>query len=1223
MATLDALPQDLWREMGDWLYLHEITRLYQAGSQHLNSRLESVLFRQLACRNAGVPNKKQIDSEMMVLSRLSAEEVAVNYSLNETSPFRPSWLRCCAAAAKRSILLARLFYYDVKQPFPTWLELCGSNFERISVEEPWYSSELLNMFSQLPENLQSLEMRDFFVPDIRFPSSLNVLDLALSINSADAFISWSETALSSLPQLHTLRLDLDSIEDSLSINFDLTPYPSLATIVLQICYPSDAHQCWHLKSPYIASVDVRKKRNDRDSYVWGISDRNPLLILYTPNIKELSLKGVPFIPSIWPDAQCEGRKSLQKLTLRHSFVCGAITMNWPPSLVSIRLIDTDVGELRDRSANGQKQFSLNYALLPPHLVELKIERHSHSDSQARMMVDDERFEPRMNRSSSQNENRFSHFTGGGSGPYRMDEESCGYKILPCPKLRLIVLNDEARGAAFFPSALHCLPGSVTYIRAIASSFIYAGSVWTDETLQTAMKGTQTFRNAVLASSPPGTVLEETSPLLAIEKLVRICWERRTSGNPAFQFSNSAKFEESFSALNLNSLIAYSLFERLWSGLTEPQVQAGYSGVEKAINRGRWSSPAWNFSTPIPACVTKLRAHGCFEQDTDGIYVDGGIVISLASTQLEGDKDLSRVPFRCHPHALPYLEKPKDLESCSSSQASSSPKSRSRMETDDESEYNESHAPTPDPHGMSYLFFAIRSIDIWDSIATQIVALDMDRMEKTDVRYLLRKTRGFRLMTALRRVRVQAGCGSSDLSLAQLPEWLEEVVWDAGRTTLGLDSSTSSLPTLFESQSLNVPEDSQEPYFQAIGRVPRLYSDENRKLNLQRLVCRVSAADSLSVEELVKWRLPYLKELQLLPLKTAIADSNLAIDGVSLPSTLLNDLIDHLRILEMCADANLDQTHQPSSLEQLKHIAKKFLERNASSPALRCPSVAFNSVDPHSSPLNASPELNVEAIKDWIKVNLPNTHFDTFSIPDLRSFIIPDTVDTINLVPEDDPFMSLLDDDEIPTHLMDLKIGGPQLSMRRSSDELDFANWPPALTKIQLSSKEVHRGFFDNLPSTLRIIHIFATRKFSSFEDVGSVELHKRFPHLEDLFVPNVELVCPEFLCDVPSSCWRIVCDVYGLEASESADEATTSNVSTLSELEPLIPAHIRVLQLNGRVLRKEFNPNCKKRKDTERLPGIEKQGSSEMFNLSPDNKKRRLHASGETPTAEVVQGCIM
>lgn len=1222
MATLGALPQDLWRELGNWLYLHEITRLYQAGSQHLNSRLESVLFRQIACRNAGVPIKKQIESEMMVLSRLSAEEVAINYSLNETAPFLPSWLRCCALAAKRSIVLGRLFYYDVKQPFPTWLELCGPNFERISVEEPWYSSELLNMFSQLPEHLQSLEMREFFAPDIRFPSSLNVLDLALSIDSADAFISWSETTLSLLPQLHTLRLDLDSIEDSLSINFDLTPYSSLATIVLQISYPSDAHQCWHVKSPYLASVDVRKKRNERDSYVWGISDRNPLLILYTPHIKELSLKGVPFIPSIWPDAHCEGRKSLQKLTLRHSFVCGAITMNWPPSLVSIRLIDTDVGELRDRSSNGQKQFSLNYSLLPPQLVELKIERHSHMDSQSRMMVDEERFEPRMTRSSSQNENRFSHSVGGGSGPYRMDEESCGYKILPCPKLRLIVLNDEARGAAFFPSALRCLPASVTYIRAIASSFIYAGSVWTDETLQAAMKGTATFRNAILSASPPGTVLEETSPFLAIEKLVRICWERRTSGNPAFLFSNSAKLDGSFTVLNLNSLIAYSLFERLWSGLTEPQVEAGYSGVEKAINRGRWSSPAWNFSTPIPSCVTKIRAHGCFEQDTDGIYVDGGIIISLDSTHLEGDEDLARVPFRCHPHALPYLEKTKGASSCPSS-ASSSPKSRSTLEIDDESEYDCTHVPTPDPHGMSYLFFAIRSIEIWDSIASQIVALDMDRMDKTDVRYLLRKTRGFRLMTALRRVRVQAGCGSSDLSLAQLPEWLEEVIWDAGRTTLGLNSSTSSLPTLFESQSLNVPDDSQEPYWQAIGRIPRLYSDEHRKLNLQRLVCRVSAADSLSVEELVKWRLPYLKELHLLPLKTAIADSNLAIDGESLPSTLLNDLINHLKILEMCADANLDQTYQPSSLEQLKHIAKKFLESNASLPALRCPSVAFNSVDPHTSPLNASPELNVEAIKDWIKVNLPNTHFDTFSIPDLRTFIIPDTVDTINLVPDDDPFMSLLELDEASIHPANFQIAGPQFSIRRTSDELDFANWPPALTKIQVSSNEVHRRFFDNLPSTLRIIHIFGTRKYTSFEDVGTIELHKRFPYLEDLFVPNVELICPETLVDVPQSCWRIVCDAYGLEERESSDEKSSLGNTLLSELEPLIPAHLRVLQLNNRVLKKEFNLNCKKRKDTRHMSGIEKQGSTEMIGLSPDNKKRRLHSSGETPTAEVVQGYIM
>lgn len=1218
MDSLACLSQDLWRELGNWLYLREITRLYQAGSQKLNSRLESVLFRQLRCQNAGIPNNSHINAEMEVLRRLSAEEVAVFYSLVETTPFRSSWLKCCALSAKKSISLSRLFYYADGSSFPSWLELCGPNFERISVEEPWYPSNLVHMLSDLPTNLQCLEMRDFYAPEVQFPKSLNVLELALSGDNVDSFLAWTHTTLSSLPALHTLRLDLDVIEGGETVNFDLTPYSSLATIALQISYPMDSHQCWNLTSPYLVSVDIRKKRDSRGHQEWSIADTKPRLTLALPSIQDLYLESIPFIASLWPKHCDGGRKALQKLKLRHSFVCAAVARDWPPFLTSINLIDTDIGELRDRTSNGQKPFSLNYALLPPHIVEIKIERQSYRDSQSRVVGDEENWEDRFSRGSHHNENRFSHSVGGGNGPYRMDEESCGYKILPCPKLRLIVLTDEARGAAFFPSALRCLPASVTFIKAIASSFIYAGSVWTDETLKEAMRGSQTFRQAVLASAPPGTVLEETSPILAVEKLVRIGWERRTTGDPAFQFVNSAKFDSPPSTLNLNSLVAYTMFERLWTGLTETQIQKAFSGIRKAINRGKWTTPAWNFATPIPPSATRLRVHGCFSPELDGTYVDGGCIVDLDLTRLEGDEELSLVPFNCDPHALPYVAQKDDLtedtQNCPWSKCDGIG-GRKKKKTDFPSQNSKSGVP---PHYMSFIFFGIRSIDIWDSISTQIVALDMDRMEKTDVRHLLRKTRGFRLLTALRRLRVQTGCGSCDLTLAQLPEWLEEVVWDAGRTTLGSNaqSFSPSLTSLLGSQTLNVPDSSSEQYWEALGRAPRLWNDDERKLNLHRLVCRVSSADSFSVEELVKWRLPRLKELQLRPLKMVISESPLAIDGENMPATLLADLIRHLRVLEMSISAHSELVHQPKSFETLKRIAKTFLTTNASSSILRKPAIAFNSSEQHTSPLNIETEFNVETIKDWIKTNLAPVSFDTFSVPDLRTFTIPDFVDTINLIPANDPLLSLLEDDESPSAPFALKTRLPFLSIRRTSDDLSFVNWPSSLTKLQLYIDNVHHKFFHHLPSTLQVIHLLGTRKYDFFVDPEGNELCERFPNLEDLFVPHMCVFSGINSLSIPESCWRIVCDIQISERIHRDERIDNSFEALMAQIESQIPVTLRVLQLNGTVLKKETSLNYKKRKESVGSIATGRLGSVDQTGLAPDVKKRRLCASDEVSSGQ-------
>ena len=1174
----------------------------------LNSRLESVVFLQIYCYSDGMPSKELINMEMNVIRRLRAEEVAIFYSPSEMTPFRPSWLRSCSKSATKAIAMGPFYYYDEESRFPTWLELCGTHFERISVQERWCPPSLLSMFDKLPESLQCLEMRGFNAPECRFPKCLNLLDLELSVTTADDLFAWTSTTLSALASLHTLRLNLKPIEGPTAIYYDLSPYSSLSSIAIRINWPRINQQCWHIISPHLAYVEVAKM-SSRGSFNYLPSPAvQPLVVLHTPNIKELYLIGIPFLPSIWHETHAAAQKSLQKLKLRHSFVCASIANSWPPSLASIILIDTDIGEQRMRSSNGQKHFTLNYSLLPPLLVELKIERHNHRDNSSRLLLGEHEWDDRINRIPSQNDDRYSNSLGGGAGPYRMDEESCAYRVLPCPKLRTIVLTDEARGAAFFPTALRCLPSSVTFIKAIASSFIYAGSVWTDDTLRNAIRGSQTYRAAVLAGAPPGTVLEDTVPILAVEKLVQICWERRTSGNPAFQLVNSAQFDDDFSALNLNSLVAYSLMEPLWKGLTEQQVQEAYLGIRTAINRGKWTTPAWNFVTLIPPSVSKIRSHGCFNPDNDGIYMDSGYIVSVEATHLENDLDLSLIPFQCAPHELPYHKGTDDHVSKNSCSMSSIQNWRENVKVGSQVDRSSSAFSGSQPLAMSYEFFGIRSIEIWESIATQIVVLNMERMDKTDIRSLLRKTRGFRLLTSLRRLRVQAGCGGCDLSLAQLPEWLEEVVWDAGSTEIGNLGFDPSLSLLLRSHHIKVPTAGSEACLRILGRRPLLWTDENRKLNLERLVCRVSHAGAFSVEELVKWRLPRLRELQLLPLKRIIGDTR------KCPSNLLDDLVQHLELLEMANAANLEQIYQPRSEEEVRMIAKKFLERNASSSTLREPAIAFNVDDHREFLLNIQPELSIESLKKWLQTNIIYTSFDSFAVPNLRFFAIHENVHSINLISPEDPFLSLLDDrldDAGRQRYFELHTQSlPVISIRQSPiDSLVVHPWPPGLTKLQIDISAQNQQFFLSLPPTLKIIHLLGTTNLR--EDVSPLALHQRFPNLVDLFAPSLELCRVKTLQELPQSVWRMVCAAEMPECPQFDGQNPEFVGVYYDQTFGPIPSHIRILQLNGHIIRKDIPFNFKKRKGSEDLPSVERRRSSGNPESPRESKKRLLITSSE------------
>lgn len=1265
MDSLSYIPNDLWVVISEWVSLREISRLWRSGSKTLIFRLESTSLRNLQVSTSESCLEEDLLLDLQVLRRLRTEKVTLECM---SHLLVASFLLCSAATARKSLYIVSLSHLYVLKGSPTWQKACRKNLEEIHISGSWLglTPSLHQMFEEFPVNLKSLRVPRYSLPEgheTRLPKTLLIAAFTPSVCTLFSLYRWIDATLGHLTKLQFLDISLSIVDAESTIDLNFSRFPSLTRLKLEITTVEtripNRRIIWNIVSPSIASLEVWKTQSQ-----YG-PDACPLL-LNTPGLVELSLVCILYSPSIWDRNRTNigknGPSSLKKLSLHQGFLSSEIASHWPPNLTSLVLSDTSFGEVSTEGRAKSSQFP--YSKLPPLLEELRIFKpttlstsgmnRSRSQLLAEMNTGMHNYEPRSAVSFS-----------GNSGPYRLDGESCEWRTIPCPNLRILVITDGGRGASVFPSALPFLPPALDLLNVMASSdarhsnkFVDngLGGSWTDEAVIRAIRGSKPF---VSATAPYNDMEEDESKrnkaIMQTSNNLRVLWERRADGNPTWEWQNfglkskgefkeskgefkeskdefkeseeefkesKEEFEENNedlrpTSINLNRYMVSNLFGRIWEGYNEKSAVAAFEEMEKSMRVGRWSSPAWNFNAPLPSSIRTVSAHGCFNVENSACYIDGPVEVTVEATSLAESLNPETdylIPFIYGPfvHPLPSYQQVL-LET--SKKHFSSDFTSSSMDVDLENHLDRFNLNHVSPE--VYSFWAIRSIDIWESLSTHLVTLNLDRMERADIRSLLRKTHGFRSMTALRRLRVCAGEGNCSLLLATLPIWLEEVVWDAGETLFQSNPFLASTmpwttPTSAETLKAAAALDKSH-YLNILGRMPTLWDDIDRKSEISRLVCRVSAVSVEHLEELVKWRMPKLKELRMMPLKTAKCETERTIEKEG--PDIFEALVYHLEVLVMIHCARSNNIHNPWPQEKTRQYAKHLLRIAPAAPMFQKPIVKLIvglAVNEGKIPTERE-SIGMQSIKTWMKFNLPNSSFDSFSIGNSGVIFVPHHVKNISMVDEDNPLMEeIAKDFENPgsifaphKNLDDFlrRLNHPNqpiLSIRPGTFHAEpiVLHWPKSLTKVELLLPMPTGIRLTPLPDTLKVLHIYDRMETDQLGAGWLLGMHQ----LEDLFTPLLSLLDPQHVSQLPPNAWRIVCQSISMYNFKE-DELWTED--SLRQHIGHIPHSISILQLNGFVIKdKKHAHNGKRRQETDPSPIKEARGPTSLPTTPIPRKKK-------------------